>query len=72
MVIAPSKKKTISLTSADALVNSVTAISVEGAYTTNILCHGKRIKLIISEEINDAIKAKPVPRCTEIQMESFD
>lgn len=31
MVIAPSKKNTISLTSADACVNSETAISVEGA-----------------------------------------
>lgn len=35
MVIAPSKKKTISLTSADARDNSDTAISVEGAYSRN-------------------------------------
>ena len=34
MVIAPSKKNTISLTSADAFVSSETAISVEGAYTS--------------------------------------
>lgn len=35
MVIAPSKKNTISLTSADAWDNSFTAISVEGAYKQN-------------------------------------
>jgi len=32
MVIAPSKKNTISLTSADACDSSETAISVDGAY----------------------------------------
>jgi len=41
MVIAPSKKNTISLTSADACVSSETAISVEGAYKQSIQLNRK-------------------------------
>lgn len=47
MVIAPSKKNTISLTSADACVSCETAISVEGAYKRKSNVNAPKIKVEI-------------------------
>lgn len=57
MVIAPSKKNTISLTSADAWDNSFTAISVEGAYKQNKVNEYTTLKRMM-EHNNHSIMGK--------------